>query len=244
MNPSPTGTPLIPPKYVPYVAILLTAVNGLLVTLQQQSSSPSVKLACTIALATLAPVIALFSPGLRKGDGAQAVAQAGKVLLVVLGLGMLLVSSPARASGIDWSAGPSVPFLEYDFHGAHPVSIAPGAGVQLSITHDSLKRAFFGKSWDLVDLQLAGFGSVLSKTSGEQFGALSAMVGVSFLSSLVSVGVGKHVLSADQSFTAGGWFLALALNFNFALSPQAPPTGIEQGAAGLPRANTLYFGSP
>lgn len=145
------------------------------------------------------------------------------------------------ADGFDWSAGPSVPFLEFDFGNPHPASIAPGAGVQVSITHDALKKAFLGKSWDLLDLQLMAFGSVLSSSSGQQFGALSAAAALCTMSSLVCLGGGKHLVSTDQTFTHGGWFMVMSFSFNFALGPFSPPTGIRTGAGGLVRANTLYF---
>lgn len=166
-----------------------------------------------------------------------------KIALLLLLVGVALPGT-ARASGLDWSTGPTLPFLEYDFGNPHPVQVAPGAGVQLSVTHDALKRAFLGKSWDLLDLQLSAFGSVVSAQSGQQFGAFSGAVGVGLFSSLVSINGGKHLLGADQSFTHGGWFMGLALNLNVALSLSAPPAGVENGPAGMPRGNTLYLGSP
>lgn len=66
---SPTGTPFIPPRYVPLVGALLTALNAGLVAISQSNISPGAKVACAVVLSTLGPLVGLFSPGLRKSDG-------------------------------------------------------------------------------------------------------------------------------------------------------------------------------
>lgn len=55
-------------------------------------------------------------------------------------------ASPSFWSGLDWAVGPTIPFMEVDFGNPHPLSIAPGAGVQVSLTHDALKMELFGKA--------------------------------------------------------------------------------------------------
>lgn len=173
---------------------------------------------------------------------AMSPAKAAKLLVLVFGLAVL-TPAPAQAAGFDWSAGPTVPLLQYSPGSAHPVSVAPGAGLQFSLTHDVFKRAVFGKSWDLLDLDLMAFGSVVTSSSGQQFGQLSAAAAVCTLSSLFCLGAG-HGLIDSGGAVGGRWFLLFAFSFNFALAPSSPPAGVESGAAGLPRANTLYFGAP
>jgi hypothetical protein len=168
------------------------------------------------------------------------VSSAAKVLAVLLVLGL---ASSARADGVvggwDWSTGATVPFMEYDIGKPQPLQVAPGAGVQVSVTREEWKQGFAGRSWDLLDLTAMAFGSVVSSSSGQQFGTLSAALAVCTLSSLLCVGAGKHIISADNSFTGGGWFFVLALSVNVALTPTAP--SYSGGGWWLPRANTLYF---
>jgi hypothetical protein len=161
--------------------------------------------------------------------------------LPLLMAGSLFIGGRADASGLDYAVGPTIPMLEYDLGSAKQVQLAPGAGVQVSITHESLKRALFGKSWDLVALTGTAFGSKVAVSGGETFGALSVAGGLSFMSNLVMVGVGTHVLSDKAALAPGHPFLLFALNFNFAISPSAPAGSAK---ASLPRANTIYFGAP
>lgn len=84
-TPSPTGTPVLPPKYVPVLLVVLAGVNAALLALTQGDFPPSVKLVAQVLLATLGPVLAALSPGLRKPDGsggaplAKALGAAGSV---------------------------------------------------------------------------------------------------------------------------------------------------------------------
>lgn len=165
---------------------------------------------------------------------------AAKTAVLLLAL-VLFAPSPARASGFDYSTGPTIPLLEIRPGFAHPVSLAPGAGVQLSVTHDSLKRAFLGKSWDLLDLTLMAFGTVVSGESGASFGALSVAGGLGFFSDTIVLGVGHDVVDVHGGL--GKWLFVASLSINFGLAPSSPPAGIESGAPGLPRANTVYFGA-
>ena len=194
--------------------------------------------------------------------------------LVLLSLGAgLLVSSPAHAQvaeavpattatpaadaptgngtvtedgfSVLWNLGPTVPFLLY-MKDQNAVSVAPGAGIQLSLTLPQLQRALLGRAWDLLDLTLMGFGSMLTRDDGQQFGALSVAGGFCTLSSLLCVIGGKQILDSGRGIVPGknGWLVGVALSVNFALAPQSPPTGVAHGAAGLSRANTLFFGAP
>jgi len=168
---------------------------------------------------------------------------AAKAAVVVLALGLFLPST-ARAQGFDWSVGPTLPFLAYELGGsATPVQVAPGAGLQVSVTHDALKVDLGGKAWDAVDLTGMAFGTLVTPASGQQFGELSAAVAVGFLSNLISVGVGKHLLAPDSALVHGGYFVVLALNFNFAVAPTAPSGNalFDKASWHLPRGNTLYL---
>lgn len=185
-----------------------------------------------------------------------------KALLIALTLGSLLAASPARAdnpapvvapapvaavstgNSVLWSVGPTIPFLLYTPGQKHPVSILSGAGMQLSFTLPQLQVAFFGRAWDMIDLTLMAFGSLVTRNDGQQFGALSAAVALCTMSSMLCIGPFKQIMDAGQGFLPGkdGWGLLFALSFNFAGSPTAPPMGVAQGAAGLRRGNTLYFG--
>ena len=162
-----------------------------------------------------------------------------RTLLVAL---VLSVATPAMAQ-VTWQAGPTIPLLLVEPGTSHPVSIVPGAGLQLSFSMQQFQRAFWGKSYDLFDLDLMAFGSLVKADSGAQFGQLSVAVAACTMSGLFCLGGGKHLLTNDAGFEAGktGWFVLFAFGFNFASSPESPPVGISQGAAGLERGNTIYF---
>ena len=95
----------------------------------------------------------------------------------------------------------------------------------------------------MLSLDLMAFGSLVTNNDGNQFGALSGAAALCTMSSLICVGGGKHVLESTGGLLAGtdGWFMLLSFSFNFGIAPQSPPTGVEKGAAGLVRANTMYF---
>ena len=169
-------------------------------------------------------------------------AKAGIILVLALGL---LVSSPARAQ-VTYAVGPTIPVLTLEPGQTHPVQVAPGVGLQLDLSLQQLTRAIGGKSWDLASLDGMVFGSVLNSGGPQQMGALSAALAVCTMSSLVCIGAGKHIVESQGGILAGkdGWFGVLAFTFAIALAPEAPPTGVANGAAGLPRAGTLYLGAP
>jgi hypothetical protein len=163
------------------------------------------------------------------------------IILLALGAG-LLWSSPARAQ-VDYAVGPTLPLILVE-PGAHPVQLAPGAGVQLTLTLDQLKKAIGGKSWDMLDLQLMVFGSLLTNNAGDQMGAFSAAAALCTMSGLICIGGGKHIIETQGGVLGGkeGYFGVLSFSFAFAIAPMAPPVGVAQGPVGLPRANTLFLG--
>lgn len=154
---------------------------------------------------------------------------------------MCLVAGAARATGFDYSIGPTIPLTELPLATKAPVQLAPGAGLQLSLTHDALKVDIAGKAWDLLDLTVMAFGSTVTGSNGEQFGALSVGGGLGFMSSLFFVGIGTHVLASNEAIQPGQPFLLFALNFNIAIQPKAT-AGLIRGPEWLPRANTVYLG--
>lgn len=244
MDTSPTGTPVIPPKYVPLLVLALTALSSALVVIQQNAANPTVKLACAIILGALGPALAALSPGLRKNDGpgtelGTKLGQTGavKTLLALVVLGAVVTAAPARAQVLV-SSGPTLPLIEVRPGNLHPVNLAPGAGYQLSLTTPAFQRAFNGHAWDLLDVNLMAFGSAVS-TKSASFGALSLAVGICTLSSLLCAGVGHDV--ATSPGVAPGWFGIFALSLNVALSPSASPAGTSAGAGGLVRGNTLFL---
>ena len=233
---SPTGTPVIPPTVFKYVALVIAvALSVLGVLMGVYPAVHAYSLAFAI-ISAVAGVLGIASPGLRS---------AVKVVAALALGAMLLASTPARADVL-YSVGPTIPLIQITPGDPHPVSIAPGAGVQLSLTMPQFQRAYFGKAWDMLDLELMAFGTLVNKPdSGQQFGVLSTAFSVCTLSSLVCLGAGKHMLDDGGVVSAkAGYFFLVSLGFNLALAPEAPPTGIATGAGGLARANTLYFGAP
>ena len=159
-------------------------------------------------------------------------------------------AAPVAAPGcagiqcLTWSMGPTVPIVEVDFKGTHPFQLAPGAGIQFNLGLEQLQVEISGKAWDLLSLQLAVFGSLVSgEGSPTQMGAFSASLGFCTFSGLVCLSVGKHIVVTQGGLLPGadGWFIGMSGGINFGLSPGVPPLGVAQGAAGLPRANYVYL---
>ena len=171
------------------------------------------------------------------------------LLAVMLLLLVTLIAPAARAqspAGFQWSAGPTVPLLVYDQGSADPLSIAPGAGLQVSLTHSILQRELGGRSWDLLDATLMLFGTRVSPAGGPEFGELSAAAGVCTLSSLVCLVGGYHLLGPTGAVKPVP-FAGLALSFNVAFGPPPAPAPTIRSAlpvpAPPPRGNTLYLGA-
>ena len=156
-------------------------------------------------------------------------------------LSVLLLGVTAQAAGFDWSTGPTIPFLRYDLGApSQPIQVAAGAGIQVSVTHDSLKASLGGKYWDLLDLNLSAFGTLVKPGAGPSFGSLSGAISLCTLSSLLCVGWGHDVIGPDQAFVGRSpGFIVLALSLNVALAPFSP--AFSGGSWALPRGNTLYF---
>lgn len=65
---SPTGAPLLPPKYVPHAIAILTALGGIaaLPTMGVTLIPVGICHAALVATIVLAPLLGVASPGLRK----------------------------------------------------------------------------------------------------------------------------------------------------------------------------------
>jgi len=240
---SPTGVAIIPAKIVPYLLAGL-ALLGALIGLGMGTPPVLPVLVPAVpymqkAVAILTVVLGL-TPGLRK---------AAPMVLLALAL---LWSSPASAQ-VTYSVGPTIPLLKYTPGQTHPVSVQPGAGVQLSLSLEQLQKPILGKSWDMLSLDAMAFGTIISKDSGAEFGALSLGLAACTMSSLVCVGGGKDLLDTNGLSPAKeGWFMLLAFSFNVDFAPPSTPKTLcasADDAACVPvapklhRGNTLYIGS-
>ena len=70
--PSPTGTPVVKPNWVPLLLVLLVALNGAALALSQSAASPGLKMASGVVVTLLSSLMGILSPGARKGDGVKA----------------------------------------------------------------------------------------------------------------------------------------------------------------------------
>lgn len=158
--------------------------------------------------------------------------------LPLLMAGALFIGGRADAQVLV-SSGPTVPLMVVRPGNLHPVSLAPGAGVQVSFTTPELQRAVLGRAWDLLDVSFMAFGSAVSTKSGETFGALSVAAGLCTFSSLVCLGGGHDVVTAAG--LKPGWFGLFAFSLNIEIGPSSPPVGVEKGTLGMTRGNHLYL---
>lgn len=148
---------------------------------------------------------------------------------------LLLLARPAHAQ--IFSAGASLPMLEVQSDKLHPVVFAPGLGVDAAVGLFQFEA--LGKGWDALDLSVQLFGNAP--------GALQAALIVGTLNNLIGIGVAVPLLVTDGSGALQGSFTVypvLSLSIPIAFGPFSPPTGIDQGARGLVRGGTVYFGAP
>lgn len=175
-----------------------------------------------------------------------------KALLVLLALSMGVGTAHAQPV---ISTGPSIPLVQIRL--ADPATgkavtslLQAGAGYQLSFGFG--QRELGGKQFDLLDLNLAFFGG-LGQEAGFALDTASVAGLVCTLNSLLCAGVGVDLVQyygGDGGRTSGvllgnvgarNVMALLSLGFNFDIGPLAPPTGVEAGARGLPRGNTVFL---
>lgn len=171
-------------------------------------------------------------------------ASPGAVAAFLLLAGGLLLAAPSTARAqVTYSVGPTIPLLQWQPGAAHPVQIAPGAGLQLSLTDARLQRELGGRTWDLLDVNLMAFGSLVRSDSGQQFGQFSAAVGLCTLSSAICLGAGHPLVTSDGVPGGGKWFVLMAFSLNIGgVEPSPALSAARDGApAALPRGNTWYL---
>lgn len=161
----------------------------------------------------------------------------------------VLLSGAARAQVL--SHGPTIPLTEVRFadplvpgSGPQVEAIAPGAGYEINIGFNQM--ALGGLQWDMLDLELLGFADF---GTNHPFQAGSVAIGIGTLNSLVSVVVGTDLVAVANGSqlsglltgkeTLGNVFVGLNLSINLGPQPTAPPVDTAQGAAALPRGNTI-----
>ena len=172
-------------------------------------------------------------------------AVAKALVLLALAAG-LLWSSPARAQ-VTLDYGPAAGFMLVTSTATSPTTVAPKAGYQISLSEEHLNLALLGKSYDMLSAQVMALGTLLPGVgeSSKVFGALALGGMLCTLNGMICGGVIKDVVDTNGGFLAmrAGWMPAFSLCINFGLAPAAPPTGVETGARGLVRGNTLWLGA-
>lgn len=165
---------------------------------------------------------------------------AAPAVVKVLFLGALLAAVPAHAQVV--SSGPSLPMLEFQPGATHPVAFAPGIGYDLSVGF--FQRSLLGKQFDLLDLSVQGFGSATQAPNGDPAGSFQVAALVGTLNNVIALGVAVPLFGGPQGGAfQGSWhaYPVLSLTLPIAFGPYSPPTGIAEGAAGLPRGATIYL---
>jgi hypothetical protein len=160
-----------------------------------------------------------------------------KVVLAALMASWALHATPCRASGFEWAVGPTTPVLGVEPGAIHPFQIAPGGGVQFSLTHEAFQKLLWGHTWDLLSVSALAFGQLVA-AGPAQFGAFSAGAMVTTMSSLIGVGAAWRLVTSDGQAASGKPIILMALSFNFGLSQ--PSQGLGVGMPEL-RGNTVYF---
>lgn len=200
-------------------------------------------------------VVAFLAAGgwsaLRAVIGVPKSRAAATLLLLCLGLGLPAVGRAEGEGGcpvaqaaqeepvpepppplVRITAGPSVPLLLFQPGAEAPLQVLSGAGLQVSFHITALEQELLGgRRWDMLSGQVAVFGSLVSPSSGPQFGQLSVALGVCTLSSLVCVLGGRQVLTTGGP--APGWFVGLSWGVTMEL---LEPAGV---APAVQRANTI-----
>lgn len=106
-------------------------------------------------------------------------------------LGVALLATPAQAQAL--TVGPSLPAVAVTPGATHPVSLAPGAGVQVGL--GLFPSTLAGKPVHILDVSLSAFGVVVP-VDGAVAGNLSVAL-VAGVFDLLTVGVGMKLASTD-----------------------------------------------
>ena len=185
----------------------------------------------------------LSAPGLKLRKPGEKTPAGGKPISLgaVLFVASVLSAHSARAD-VSLSSGPSIPMLEFT-GSAHPVSFAPGLGYELSLGF--FQFAAMGQQWDALNLSAQLFGNALDAPNGDPAGSLQVAACVGTLNNLIAIGVAVPLYGGPGggAFQGEGHvYPVLSLSIPIAFGPFSPPVGVVEGAAGLPRGGTIYFG--
>lgn len=211
------------------IAAALDHLGGLLDALAKSSILNRLALSPKHAAPDAGPSAPTKAQGAGAGGGSGGTPAA---VLVALAIGLaLLCATNAQAQPV-LSYGPSIPVVEVRSGGQ--VSVPAGAGVQVSVSLEQLQLPIFGKSYDMLGLDLMAFGSLVKGPAGDSQGLLQGALALCTLNSLICGGAGKDILGGS------GWFGLIAVSFNFALEP--PPTsGLSESRDARRRGATVYF---
>ena len=274
-QPGPTAPPPAPLKpgyltseFALKLLTLLAGSGGLWLTASKilaflgpiAGNSAAAVAAVTIAGAFITFMVTASSAAKAYTAARTALKQGAKALLVMLALGLLFAPGRARAETLleelkhpVITQGPTFPVIEYRA-GSSPLHLTGGAGYELGAGF--FQRKLLGQEWDLLDVNLAAFGSGLIPTAGAAPTALSVAALFCTLSNSLCVGGGIDAFGAAGGVFSGfTWrkngFLLMAWSFNLDFTPPAPAKPLETGLiwggatfAGPPRANTLNLAAP
>ena len=166
---------------------------------------------------------------------------AAKAVIILVLATSLFWGGTARADcfgfteAVECHIGPTIPALMFQPGKDHPVSLAAGVGMQLSLSLPQLDVTIGTGTWNMLALNLMAFGSLITGSAGQQFGQLSGAGGFCTFSSLLCVSGGYGIITSTNA--PGGAFLLLSTGFQFALNgPVSPAQAVR-----APRANTIVF---
>ena len=227
------------------VKVAAAVEDAKLAALDHEESHHSAEAERLIAASKPAPA-AIALPGFvgeapkAAKPAASDIASAVKTALVLLCLALGMLWSSTAGAQVTLDYGPSAGFMLVTSTATSPTTVAPKAGYQVSISEQHLNLAILGRSYDVLSTLLPGAGE-----SSKVFGALALGGMLCSMNGLFCGGMVKDVIDTNGGLLAmrAGWMPAFSLCINFGLAPAAPPTGVETGARGLVRGNTLWFGA-
>jgi hypothetical protein len=147
-------------------------------------------------------------------------------------IGSLLVAGGARAQ--TFSAGLSVPLLEFTEKSAQPVQFAPGAGLEASLGF--FEMTLVGESADLLDLSASLFATAP--------GSLQAALTVGTFNNLICAGAAVPLSVAGGGGAFQGSFNVYPIiggSIPFELGSAAPALAAGTQGSKSRRFGTIYF---
>lgn len=248
-SPVSPGAGKPPPGFAIVPFVFLVAVAAILATVLVRPTAPGAAAVPGLLAALGLGLVVLLAVWLvsRKAETwREWKHRTGHYLLPALLVASLGAAAPAKAFGFDCSTpvfgyGLSLAITEISPSNPHPVGIAEGAGFMANV--GLCQFALLGKSWDAIDLNVMGLGSVISPQGAPQ-GALQLGGGIGSFNNTVAL----EVLSTPWTASGGGWVqggrpgttFGLILNIPFNIGPTSPPVGMpEAGPRQFPRGSLL-----